>query len=351
MIRFKKYFFYLLVITLLFSDCSATHNPRIQKVKEILPQEFLPIGHRGTRVFAPENTMSAFRFAARLGAAFELDTMQCKSGELVVIHDYTLDRTTNGKGKVSDFTLQELKQLDAGSYFIPIFQQKLSEMSLEEIRVIAKKGFLFSKKFKGNIDKMTKEEVLSLDVSNFLVSEYKGEKIPTLEEVLNEFGGKVPIDIEIKSEKSGEPAVQVGNAVARLVTDKKLENKVFITSFNPYVLEAVKQTNPNLLRGQIYSSFEDVDLAYYKKVILRNLYLNSKAEPDILAMGKELVNENYVKEMHSYGYKLYPWTVNDPKEMEDFIRYGVDGIISDRVDLVIDVYTKMKGALKSGVKN
>ncbi len=342
----RKYVLYLLFVTLFISECSVTHNPRIQKVKEVLPQEFLPIGHRGTRVFAPENTMSAFRFAAKLGAGFELDTMECKSGELIVIHDYTLERTTNGKGKVSDFTLQELKQLEAGSYFIPIFQKKLSEMSIEEIRLNAKKGFLFSKKFKGNIDKMTKEEVLSLDVSNFLVSEFKGEKIPTLEEVLNEFGGKVPIDIEIKSEKSGESAIQVGTKVAKLVTEKKLENKVFITSFNPYVLEAVKQTNPNILRGQIYSSFEDAELAYYKKVILRNLYLNSKAEPDILAMGRELVNENYVKEMHSYGYKLYPWTVNDPKEMEEFIRYGVDGIISDRVDLVIDVYNKIKGSPK-----
>ncbi|MCX7998661.1 MAG: glycerophosphodiester phosphodiesterase family protein [Leptospiraceae bacterium] len=343
MLKLRKTIFYVLVLFLL-TECSATHNPRVQKVKEILPQEFLPIGHRGTRVFAPENTLSAFRFAAKLNAGFELDTMQCKTGELVVIHDYTLERTTNGKGKVSDLTLQELKQLDAGSYFIPIFQKKLSEMSLEEIRSLAKRGFIFSKKFKGNVDKMTKEEILALDVSNFLVSEYKGEKIPTLEEVLNEFGGKVPIDIEIKSEKSGEPAVQVGTAVAKLVTEKKLENKVFITSFNPYVLEAVKQTNPNLLRGQIYSSFEDAELAYYKKVILRNLYLNHKAEPDILAMGRELVNPDYVKQMHSYGYKLYPWTVNEPKEMEDFIRYGVDGIISDRVDLVIDVYNKMKVA-------
>jgi len=335
----------LLLLVLVTQDC-ATHNPRVSKITEVLPAKFTPLGHRGTRVFAPENTLSAFRFAAKLGVGFELDTMMCKSGELVVIHDYTLERTTNGKGAVSDHTLSELKALDAGSYFIPIFQEKLKQMSLDEIRNAAKKGFLFSKKFKGNVDKMSKEEILALDISNFLVDTYRGEKIPTLAEVLDEFGGKVIIDIEIKSEKAGQPAIEVGNAVAKLVTEKKLESKVLITSFNPFVLEAVKNTNPSILRGQIYSSFADAELAFYKKVLLRNLAFNKNAEPDILAMGKELVNPEYVREMHSYGYKLYPWTVNDPIEMEKFIEYGVDGIISDRVDLVIDSYHKVnKSAL------
>lgn len=338
----KTIIWLLLAIFLVTEDCSTTHNPRPSKISEVLPAKFTPLGHRGTRVFAPENTMSAFRFAARQGVGFELDTMFCKSGELVVFHDYTLERTTNGKGSVSDHSLAELKSLDAGSYFIPVFKEKLKDMSIEDIRSSAKKGFLFSKKFKGNVDKMSKEEVLALDISNFLVDTYRGEKIPTLTEVLDEFGGKVMIDIEIKSEKSGQYAVDLGVAVAKLVTEKKLESKVFISSFNPFVLEAVKNTNPNILRAQIYSSFADADLAFYKKILLRNLKFNKNAEPDALAMGKELVNEEYVKEMHGHGYKLYPWTVNDPAEMDKFINAGVDGLISDRVDLVIEAYNKVK---------
>jgi glycerophosphoryl diester phosphodiesterase len=342
MIRMRnlRFFIVLLLSVWLTQDCSTTHAPRTSRIEEVLPQKFIPLGHRGTRVFAPENTMSAFRFAAKLGAGFELDTMFCKSGELVVFHDYSLERTTNGKGKVSDFTLAELKTLDAGSYFIPIFKEKLKEMSIEDIRTSAKKGFLFSKKFKGNADKMSKEEILALDDFHFLVDTYRGEKIPTLAEVLDEFGGKVMIDIEVKAEKSGQYAVDLGVAVAKLVTEKKLEGRVFISSFNPFVLEAVKKENPNILRGQIYSTFEGTDLAFYKKYLLRNLKFNHKAEPDVLAMGREMLTQDYAQEMKAHGYKLYPWTVNDPEEIEKFIQAGADGIISDRVDRVIDVYSR-----------
>lgn len=127
------------------------------------------IGHRGARALAPENTLAGFRLAAKYGHGFELDTMLCKTGELVVIHDYSLDRVTNGKGKVKDSSLADIKHLDAGSHFSP---------------------------------------------------EYKGEQIPTLDEVLNEFGGKAVIDIEIKSEESGEPAQKVADAVVDLLTKK-----------------------------------------------------------------------------------------------------------------------------------
>ncbi|EQA36045.1 glycerophosphodiester phosphodiesterase family protein [Leptospira inadai serovar Lyme str. 10] len=267
------------------SSC-VHHSPRQEQVQKQFPEKFMVIGHRGARALAPENTLAGFRLATKYGHGFELDTMLCKTGELVVIHDYSLDRVTNGKGKVKDSSLADIKRLDAGSHFSP---------------------------------------------------EYKGEQIPTLEEVLNEFGGKAVIDIEIKSEESGEPAQKVADAVVDLLAKKKFPARVFVSSFNPMVLERIRETKPEILRGQIYGTFKDSTLAYYKKVALKNLLLNKKAVPDILAPEHLLVDEDYVREYHKLGYKIYPWTVNDPKEMRKLIQAGVDGIITDKPDLLAQI--------------
>ena len=291
----NRYLFTLLIPILFVTHTAcASHNPRTAKVKEVIPQKFLVIGHRGTgdNSIAPENTMSSFKFAAKNNSAFELDTMFAKSGELVVIHDSDVDRTTDGKGMVDTLTLPELKKLEASKLSNPKF---------------------------------------------------KGEKIPTLEEVLNEFGGKTLIDIEIKAQAPKEEAQKIGAAVAKLLAEKNMSKKVFVTSFNPYVLETVKKTNPEVLRGQLYSNFEDVkELSWLVKYVLRNLLLNGKAEPDILAPNKDMVDADFVQKYQALGYKIYPWTVNDPKEMEKLIKLGIDGLITDRPDLANEIYTKLK---------
>ena len=169
----NRYLFTLLIPILFVTHTAcASHNPRTAKVKEVIPQKFLVIGHRGTgdNSIAPENTMSSFKFAAKNNSAFELDTMFAKSGELVVIHDSDVDRTTDGKGMVDTLTLPELKKLDASKLSNPKF---------------------------------------------------KGEKIPTLEEVLNEFGGKTLIDIEIKAQAPKEEAQKIGAAVAMGMENSK----------------------------------------------------------------------------------------------------------------------------------
>jgi glycerophosphoryl diester phosphodiesterase len=285
----------LLLIPILFvtySNC-ATHTPRLEKTKSLVKKDFLVIGHRGTgdKTIAPENTMSAFKFALKNNSAFELDTMFTKTGELIVIHDSDVDRTTDGKGMVDQLSLEELKKLDAGIKFSPKF---------------------------------------------------KGEKLPTLAEVIDEFKGKTLIDIEIKSQASKEEAVKIGEAVAKLIKEKNAENDVFVTSFNPYVLEKIKEVNPNVVRGQLYSDFKDVPLSFIAKYVLRNLKLNYKARPDILAPNFNLVDSDYVNEYHELGYKIYPWTVNKPEDMERLIKAGVDGLITDRPDLANELYNKLK---------
>jgi glycerophosphoryl diester phosphodiesterase len=159
----------------------------------------LNIAHRGASSLAPENTMAAFRKAADLGAdGLELDVQFSKDGKLVVIHDEQLNRTTNGKGLVKDYSLAELKELDAGSWFSP---------------------------------------------------EFANETIPTLEEVLAEFQG-MHINIEIKSGVILYPGIE--KAVLNLVSKYKLEEKVLISSFNHYSLAECKKINPETGTGILY---------------------------------------------------------------------------------------------------
>ena len=159
----------------------------------------LNIAHRGASSLAPENTLAAFRKAAELGAdGLELDIQFSKDGKLVVVHDELLNRTTNGKGLVKDYTLAELKELDAGSWFSP---------------------------------------------------EFAKEPIPTLEEVLAEFPD-LHINIEIKSGVILYPGIE--KAVLDLVSKHKLEEKVLISSFNHYSLVECNEINPEVPIGILY---------------------------------------------------------------------------------------------------
>ena len=103
--------------------------------KDALPRRPRVIGHRGLFKHSPENTLSSMRACLELRLGIELDVRRSKDGALIVLHDATLDRTTNGKGKAADFTLAELKKLDAGSWFDPAFQDERIP-TLEEVFVL-----------------------------------------------------------------------------------------------------------------------------------------------------------------------------------------------------------------------
>lgn len=280
----------IIILTLAFAftlPACVHHEPRIADINALFERSaadakqanpFMVVGHRGAAGVAPENTMAAFEVAARLGVPFELDTMLCKSGEPVVIHDYTVDRTTNGSGRVAELTLAELKQLDAGSHFD---------------------------------------------------ARYKNERIPTLAEVLDRYASTVMIDIEIKYEGPSAEAHRVADAVVELVREKGLIDRVFVSAFNPYVLEAFKKAEPQILRGQLYSHFKKADIPYYQKVVLRNLMLNGAADPDFLAPDHELVDRDYVETYHDLGYRIVPYTVNDEARLRELRDFGVDAIITD----------------------
>lgn len=253
----------------------APHDPR---PAAMLPPSPAVIAHRGWSGAAPENTLVALRKAAELGVAVELDVTLAASGEVVVIHDDTVDRTTDGEGEVEALTLEQLKALDAGSWYDPRFS---------------------------------------------------GESVPTLAEVLSAIGGRVTIDIELKTT---DQKTALAQGVVAAVQDAGLVDRVFVSSFDPYVLAAVRAADPSLRRGMLVSTYDKSDLAWYEKKVLQNLLLNGAVQPDLILVDREHLTDDWLATLKGYGYPVYVWTVNAPAEIERWLSAGVDGIITDHPD-------------------
>jgi len=169
---------------------------------------FLSIGHRGASGYAPENTLAAFQRAMELGAdAVELDVQLTRDEQVVVIHDYRVDRTTDGRGAVRRLLLDELKRLDAGSWFSQKFQ---------------------------------------------------GEKIPTLHEVLAFAKGKMLLNIELK--KTPEPEMLV-LAVRSLLQEFSMTRDCLVTSFDKKAVEEVMKQMPDVRCGLLFEKFSREYLA------------------------------------------------------------------------------------------
>ncbi len=237
----------------------------------------LNIAHRGARDSAPENTVAAFELALANGAdGIELDVTRCRSGEIVVLHDDTVDRTTNGSGSVADLSYEALRELDAGSWF---------------------------------------------------AERYAGEHIPLLTDVLDAVGGKLRINIEIKGRSFRSDGIE--EEIAGLVRSRGLTDSVIISSFNPWALGRMKRVAPEL----------PIALLYWGKspVYLRRAQPRLWLRPQALHPERGLVNARYVSWAHRQGLRVNVWTVNEPSQMRCLIAYGVDGIITDRPALLARV--------------
>ena len=218
----------------------------------------LKIGHRGARAYEPENTLRSFKRAIELGVdAVELDVRKTKDNEIVVIHNSDVDKTTDGSGSVSDFTLEEIKQF---------------------------------------------------------VTE-KGEKVPTLEEVLEFVGKRVKILVELKETGFEEK-------VLSLICEKGLMENVIIVSFHEAALRKVRELNDKVATGLIY--------VRHKNSIQAALAL--KAEY-LLPLYRFTHSAN-VRKAHEKDLKVIVWTINKKEEVAEYRKKGVDGIASDRPDIL-----------------
>ncbi|MEA3325947.1 MAG: glycerophosphodiester phosphodiesterase family protein [Chloroflexota bacterium] len=214
--------------------------------------------HRGASTDAPENTMAAFQLALDQNAdGIELDAMLSGDGCVVVIHDDTVDRTTNGSGRVREMTLEQIKSLDAG----------------------------------------------------------RGERIPTLEEVLECFGGKFLINIELKNYASIFDALPI--KVAKLINNFGLVDSVIISSFNPINFRRVRRLLPDITIGLLTQPNQ------------AKFWIWRMFRYDALHPHYSDVDETLVETLHAQGRQVNVWTADDAEEVLRLAALHVDGIITN----------------------
>jgi glycerophosphoryl diester phosphodiesterase len=239
----------------------------------------LIIAHRGASDCAPENTLAAFQRACALGAdGIELDVTLTRDSVPVVIHDDTVDRTTNGKGAVAQMTLEEIRSLDAGSWYS---------------------------------------------------AEFRAEKIPTLAEVFQAVGHRAIVNVELKGTTLKADGLEA--AVIRAVESAGMQERVILSSFNPIRLWRAARTSPNIERGLLYMD----SLPIY----LRRAWFRPLLRPAALHPIHRMVTPGYVRWARKMGYKINTWTVDDPSEMKRLIGLEVDAIITKRPDILKQMMT------------
>lgn len=238
----------------------------------------LRIAHRGASGYAPENTMAAFEQAYKMDAdMIELDVQLSSDGQVVVIHDAKLNRTSSGKGPVQNMTLNQLQQLDAGSWYS---------------------------------------------------SKFHAEKIPRLDDVLKRFGGKIPLLIELKSSKSN-PGIEQRTAelLQKYSRNQSFEIKkgVIIQSFDIQSLRNFHEILPEVPLAVLTSSSSDLKETYLREHALLAQYLS---------ISRSLATETNVRRIHDAGMKVFVWNTNQLLGIPPILHARVNGIITDYPDIV-----------------
>lgn len=263
----------ILMPAILVLNCRNVENTQAPSSSETEAELPVVVAHRGGAHLAPENTLAAIRQAVELGVdMIEIDVILSNDGEVIVIHDDTIDRTTDGEGVVKEMTLEEIKQYDAGSWFD---------------------------------------------------ARFAGEQVPTLGEVFEAIDGLSILLIEIKDGDEQYPGLE--RKVVDEIKSHDAADWVVVQSFNEKSVLRVKEMVPALttyyLLGGNFPEFYEAlespagDLPY-----------------DGLAVHHSVIDAAKVTKIHEIGYLLFTWTVNEDEDMQRIIAAGVDGIITDRPD-------------------
>lgn len=239
----------------------------------------LVVAHRGASGAAPENTMAAFELAVEMGAdMIELDVHATKDGHVVVLHDAVVKRTTTGDitGSVVWYTLEEIKTLDAGSWKGP---------------------------------------------------EFAGEEIPTLHEVLSAFKGRTKILIEIKAEN-------IEDKVVEAIRETGTEDDVVIQSFNVEAVRRCRELLPEVPAGVLFSAPLLFGWSSFNDKVISTAH---DVNVDFVAVGRRAATPELVSMAKKNGFDVFVWTVNRTKDMAEMIEVGVDGIITNHPDVLIEL--------------
>lgn len=234
----------------------------------------LNLAHRGARKVAPENTVPAVTRAMELGAdGVEIDVQRTRDGELVVIHDETLEATTDGSGIIREHTLEELKHLDAGVWF---------------------------------------------------GAEWAGTRIPTLDEIFDALPESAIVNVELKRDSWQSDGLE--DAALDHIRRRTLWDRVIVSSFNPFILWRLRTAAPQLRLGLLYQPEMPwlLNRAWPRRLLpLAALHpFHTQVTPALVAHA------------HDAGIQINTWTVNEPARMRELIEMGVDGIITDVPDVL-----------------
>jgi len=233
----------------------------------------LTFGHRGARAYAPMNTIPSFELALEMGAhGIEFDVRRTKDGVLVLLHNDTVDETSNGRGRVADLTFAELRELDFGGWLDP---------------------------------------------------KYAGTPIPTLDELFEVVGSKLLMNVEIKCEHLASEGIE--QQVAETIARHGLADRILISSFNPLVVWRSAKAMPHILRGLLVEH----DTPFERTRLLASLDIQA------LHPYYPYINADYMQRARALGLAVNTWTVNDPVEAQRLANLGVAAVITDRPDTIL----------------
>ena len=231
------------------------------------PKEIRITAHRGASGLAPENTMASVVLAMKIGAHFsEIDVQETADGELILLHDNSLNRTTDRDGNIWEQNLSDLQGVDAGSWFSP---------------------------------------------------QFAGEPVPTFEQIVDTVKDKMKLNIELKMNGHQQ---KLAARVVDLIQRKNFISQCIVTSFDREEIRVVKNLDPAIKTGYIFSKMPDEDLW--------------TGEFDLISVNHKLVTAELVRNAHKAGKEVHVWTVNKAEEMKKLIDLGVDNIITNYPDVL-----------------
>ncbi|MCT8137997.1 glycerophosphodiester phosphodiesterase [Anaerobacillus sp. CMMVII] len=281
---------FLVLLVFIFTMVSFLSNGQNREVTPFfieLPKP-LVISHRGGSTF-PENTLPGFQHSIDIGVdVIEFDVHMTKDGHLVVIHDFTVDRTTDGQGRVDSFTLAEIKELDAGYSYT--------------------------------------------NTEGLFIFRNQGITIPTVREVFEEFPNNY-MNIELKAQSP-----EIEQVLWDLIESYNMQSRVVISSFEQDIMDQFNK----IAGGTVAVSGGKREAA--KFVFLHKFYLSALYSPrvDTIQLPKKsngfhLIDQKLIDGAKMHDLQIYYWTINDRDTMERLLLLGVDGIITDDPELLFEV--------------
>lgn len=258
-------------------------------------QPFVVIAHQGGDGLRPSNTLSAFSHAVELGVdVLEMDIHSTSDGVLVTIHDATVDRTTDGTGRVNEMTLAELQELDAG-YHWP---------------TLAEEAHRTDRPFRG-----------------------QGITVPALEDVLQAYPD-IPMNIEIKQK---EPSIVEPFCELLKEYERTGPGRTLVASFHQETIEEFREVCPAVPTSVVQN--EVIDFYVLNLLGLHRLWSPPAAAFQVPQTFSNLrvTTPRFVGNLQEHGVLVHPWTINDQNDMEILLEMGVDGMITDYPDKLLEM--------------